>query len=168
MIEKINEMNADLQVAFLLTLSEKVICMLSNSSGYKDAVEAIDLCWSWVENKNISGDTIYQFLDNADETGLFILMQFEENELKMKAWNCIIDAIAFADWKAYIEQGEKYLPAPIESVDEDLFNHFLNNFLEINQGTDEMIYRLIDSLQDNYSNNKIDANIRKQILSSIE
>lgn len=53
-------------------------------------------------------------------------------------------------------------------MDEDLFHHFLNNFLEINQGTDEMIYRLIDSLQDNYSNNKIDANIRKQILSSIE
>ncbi|MFY0781056.1 Imm6 family immunity protein [Peribacillus simplex] len=164
MIEKINEMNADLQVAFLLTLSEKVIGMLSNSSGYKDAVEAIDLCWSWVENKNIPGDTIYQFLDNTDETGLFILMQFEESELKMKVWNCIIDAIAFTDWKAYIEQGEKFLPAPIESVDEDVIHHFINNFLEINHGKDGMIYRLIDILQDNYSNNKIDANIRKLFL----
>ncbi|MFJ8526921.1 Imm6 family immunity protein [Bacillus sp. NPDC094106] len=144
MLNRFKNLNADKQAGFLLGLSEIVIDVLSHSSGYEEAKETMIICWEWREYKQKSGDKIYYLLDDGTEfSGLFIRMEMDKGNLQEAVWNCIVDAVAYTDWQAYLHQKEKYLPSPIENVDEDLVQHFLDNFHEIKSINKELVEKFI-------------------------
>ena len=58
-------------------------------------------------------------------------MQDENDPVKELVWGCIVDAIAFTNWRAYQFENEQYMPAPIENVDESIILQFLDGFYEI-------------------------------------
>jgi hypothetical protein len=150
MFTKVTQLRSDAQVAYLLTLSETIIQKLSGSDGYEKASEALKACWDWVETKRVSGDCLYDFLDTIDETGLFILMQLEKDAVKQRVWICVVSAISYTTWKAYQERGEKYLPAPIEEVDEDFILYFIEQFHAIGARYKEISEKLLQFLLENH------------------
>jgi hypothetical protein len=99
-----------------------------------------------VETKRVSGDFLYAFLDTIDETGLFILIQLEEDAAKQRVWNCVVSAVTYTTWKAYQERGEKYLPAPVEKFDEDLILYFIEQFHAIGGRYKEISDKLLQFL----------------------
>jgi hypothetical protein len=163
----IRNLSSDGQVAFLLALSNKIVDIISTSVGYEQAKEALEVCWSWVEKKNVTGDNIYEYLDNEDETGLVIQMQFEEDGRRVNVWNCIVDAIAFTSWKAYQHDGEKHLPAPIEEVDEDLIDHFLTAFHAVDSSNAQITERLVNYLLENYPTENSNPIVKNEIMKAI-
>ena len=46
---------------------------------------------------------------------------------KISAWDCIIDAVAYVSRAAYEKEGVKYLPEPIEIVDDNIFTHMVQS-----------------------------------------
>ncbi|XEC94343.1 Imm6 family immunity protein [Paenibacillus tarimensis] len=166
-MSNINQLSSDAQVVFLLILSSKIIDIISTSDGYQEAKEALEVCWNWVENKDVSGDSIYEYLDNGDETGLLIQMQYEKDEQKVNVWNCVVDAIAFTNWKAYQNDGEKYLPAPIEAVDEDLINHFITSFNLVDSSDASIIERVENYLLTNFPSSNSSLIVKSEIMKAI-
>jgi len=147
MLEELKNIERKKQVAFYLGLSENIINLLKNSEFYKDARKALDLCWKWFESKQVSGDEIYTLLDDGTEfNGLFIQMQMDEDEANEAIWECVVAAISFVNKEAYESEKALYLPAPIENVDEELINHFLENYSLIdgdNKSTEEDFLRYL-------------------------
>ncbi|SMO52360.1 Imm6 family immunity protein [Melghirimyces algeriensis] len=128
----------DKQVAFYLGLSETVIPFLHKSEFYLDARQALDLCWEWFETKQVSGDEIYTLLDDGTEFGgLFMQMQMDEDQTNETTWECIVSAVSFVDYQAYVYEGERFLPALIENVDavdDELIHYFLECYVSMDQG----------------------------------
>lgn len=147
MLATFKSLESNAQVAFLLGLSETIVELLSSSLEYEDVTNALKVCWEWFENKRYSGDEIYYLLDDGTEFfGLYMQMQDESNPLRELVWGCIVDAVSFTDWKAYQYRGEKYLPAPIENVDEDLVQQFLDSFYRIKDTNKDMATNFISYL----------------------
>lgn len=123
----------DKKIIFYLGLSEFIVQSLSDNNFFEDARNTLDICWKWFESKIPTGDEIYTLLDDGTEFGgLFIQMQMDENEENEAKWDCIVDAVSFVNKQAYILEGARYLPAPIENVDDKLIIHFLDRFHSIN------------------------------------
>ena len=53
----------------------------------------------------------------------------EKDEKKISAWDCIIDAVAYVSRVAYEKEGVKYLPEPIEIVNDNIFTHMMNSLI---------------------------------------
>ncbi len=131
-MDKWTGLSSDKQIIYYLGLSEFVIQTLHGNNYYIDARKALDICWEWLETKIPTADEIYNSLDDGTEFGgLFIQMQMDEQEENEAKWDCIVDAVSFVNKHAYIFEGAKYLPAPIENVDDELINHFIECFYNI-------------------------------------
>jgi len=65
-------------------------------------------------------------------------------------WNCVVSAILFTAWKAYKYNNEKYLPAPVEEVDEDLSVFFIDNYIAVNAQNKDIPNELLEFLLANY------------------
>lgn len=123
----------DKKIVFYLGLSEFIVQSLSDNIFFEDVRTTLDICWRWFETKIPTGDEIYTLLDDGTEFGgLFIQMQMDENLENEAKWDCIVDAVSFVNKQAYIFEGARYLPAPIENVDDELIIHFLDGFYSIN------------------------------------
>ena len=88
--------------------------------------EAIEVSWKWVHTEENVGEVLYNFLDN-EENGFTLFQEMEEDEKKISAWDCIIDAVAYVSRAAYENEGIKYLPEPIEIVDDNIFTHMVQS-----------------------------------------
>lgn len=105
-------------------IGERAAKYFDNDAIKSQVADALNLAKMWNESED-TGELLYDFLDN-DEHGFTIYQENEEDEIKINAWNCVIDAIEFVSKIAYLESGIKYLPEPIEIVDDDIFDHMEN------------------------------------------
>ncbi|WP_260450255.1 Imm6 family immunity protein [Listeria booriae] len=157
MLTYFGEINSNGQVALLLALSETVSSKISNAKNFSIAREGLDACWKWLEEKKTVADDLYWYLENLDDTGILTVMQTEEDEVKLKAWICIADALAFTIKEAYDFQGDKYLPATIEAVDINTVEEFDTNFddiYELTSANKEKIMKYFLEVQANQQINK--------------
>lgn len=59
-----------------------------------------------------------------------LLQEFEEDDIKVSAWNCIIDAIAIVSRMAYERMGQRFFPEAIEIiVDDSTFSHMISSLI---------------------------------------
>lgn len=105
-------------------------------------------------------------MDNEDN-GITIIQEMSDNEVDITAWNCIIDAVAYNSRKAFEKEGVKYYPEPIALVDDTLVEHFIDCFRECIENSDIYIQR-IGSLLVNYNNEKIENDIRTEVLRELQ
>lgn len=153
MLNKFEKLNADKQVLFLLGLCETVVGRLSTSPNFEAVKNTLEICWEWLQNKEHLAEEIYNLLDNGtEETGLFMLMQDETEELKELAFGCIVDAVSYTNWLAFKNGGREYLPAPIENVDESVVEQFLDGFYQIKQANRFIAERLMTILEQTNEN----------------
>ncbi len=83
---------------------------------------AIEIASAYIRTEKGDGELLYNFLDNEND-GFTVLQEMEADEKTKDAWDCIIDAIAYVAKEAYLANGEKYFPEPIEMVDDTVFAH---------------------------------------------
>jgi hypothetical protein len=107
-----------------IELGERAAKYIDDDAIKRLIADAFNIAKEWNRLED-AGEVLYDFLDN-EEHGFTIYQENEEDEIKINAWNCIIDAIAFVSKMAYLESGVKYLPEPIEIVDDDIFDHMIN------------------------------------------
>lgn len=113
---------------FAIKLAEKASSYLKESTVKSFINEAIEICWKWVHTEENLGEVLYNFLDN-EENGLTLFQEMEENRQNICAWDCIIDAVAYISRAAYEKEGIKYLPEPIEIVDDNIFTHMMHSLV---------------------------------------
>ena len=113
---------------FAIKLAEKASSYLQESNIKNLINEAIDICWKSVHTEENLGEVLYNFLDN-EENGFTLFQEMEENKKNISAWDCIIDAVAYISRVAYEKEGIKYLPEPIEIVDDNIFKHMMHSLL---------------------------------------
>lgn len=124
-ITKLEQKN---KCTFAIKLAEKASSYLQESNVKGLINEAIEAGWRWVYTEENLGEVLYNFLDN-EENGFTLFQEMEEDEKSISAWNCIIDAIAYVSKSAYEKEGVKYLPEPIEMVDDNIFTHMVHSLI---------------------------------------
>ena len=92
---------------FAIKLAEKASSYLQESNVKGLINEAIEVSWKWVHTEENVGEVLYNFLDN-EENGFTLFQEMEEDEKKISAWDCIIDAVAYVSRAAYENEGIKY------------------------------------------------------------
>lgn len=113
---------------FAIKLAEKASSYLQECNGIGLINEAIETSWKWVHTEENLGEVLYDFLDN-EENGFTLFQEMEEDEKNISAWDCIIDAVGYVSRAAYEKEGVKYLPEPIEIVDDNIFNHMIHSLI---------------------------------------
>lgn len=128
------------------------IKVLSALRGYLNGDEAacvdgaLKICQAWSKDHSLDiAVELYNYID-GEERG-FTLYQEAEEDVKMIAlWNCIIDSAAYICRGAFESQGAKYFPEPIELVDEDIFIHLEESFLQFSGNRDELDKMISDCI----------------------
>lgn len=129
------------KIKFCLVIAEKAEEYLDKKEAKTLVESALKRSWEWMENKCDIAEELYNYLD-SEENGFTTFQECETDERSVAAWNCIIDAISFVCKSAYLEAGMKYLPEPIESVDDDTIDHMIESFLLCNGGDENQVEKL--------------------------
>lgn len=131
------------KVIFAIRLAEKAnfYLQVDNQNIVK---KALSLCWKWIETESDLGDELYFFLDN-EENGFTLLQEFEEDDIKVSAWNCIIDAIAIVSRMAYERMGQRFFPEAIEIVDDSTFSHMISSLISCDDTEKDYIASVYDA-----------------------
>lgn len=157
-MNQFNNLSVAAKVVYLLSLSDLIISNISSSEGYEVAIESLEKCWDWVNNKNIKAYNLYLYLENMDETDVMTYMQFQDDINKEKVWICIANALAYTVWAAYQYEKEKFLPQTIESVDYETIESFITNFNQVYMNSN-LSDKLLHYLETNYPNGMINKSI---------
>lgn len=135
MIDFISSITIRARVAFYLAIAESLFNVIKkDEKGYAEARNALDKCWKWLEGEEVAGDTLYESLENEDDTGLLVFGSMAAgNPLKLAVWNTLATALMYVIWQAYEVEGEKYLPQTIEEVNETMIDDLLSCASESDQ-----------------------------------
>mgnify|MGYP001624376669 CR=1 FL=1 len=127
----IAKLTQDGKCIFAIKLAERASSYLQAMDASNLINEAIQVAWDWIHKREDVGEILYDFLDN-EENGFTLIQEMEQNEKNINAWNCIIDALAYISKVAYENEGVRYLPEPIESVDDNIFSHMIQSLILCN------------------------------------
>lgn len=127
-ITKLDQKN---KCIFAIELTEKASTYLQERNVKSLINEAIKVAWKWVHTKENVGEILYDFLDN-EANGFTLFQEMEKDQKNISAWNCIINSLAYVSRVAYEKEGVKYLPEPIEIVDDNIFIHMIQSLILCN------------------------------------
>ena len=144
------------QLYLMLVYSEAILSHMETE--YKPQIRvALDACWSFVENKNKTGKELYSLLDDGtDFKGIFIYMQLDENEANLPSWDNLSYAIGATAKEAYLLDNQQ-LPSPLENIDSNLIELFIENLKEINIDFYNHVEEVKNFVQSDSSPSKVDA-----------
>lgn len=142
-IETILQSNDYKKVEYALLVSEKVIINIKNNQEkYLVAKEAINKCRAWVKNRELSGDDLYELLDNPECTGISEFAMEEDDISMINTWNLLVDIVAYTSWIAYKNENAKYLPQALEGIREENIKDILENAIETGFVTEQDILNM--------------------------
>lgn len=162
----IDKLQKELKVGFILTVAERVFSVISkDDERYPDGREALDKCWLWVESHSVTGDDLYELIDNADFTGISEFAEEEDLDIA-RIWSLLVDAVAYTSWEAFKNEKVKYLPQSLESINTDSISIFLESAVETSFITEEEIKRMETSIVD-YKNTHTEIPINREKFKNI-
>lgn len=149
MLEHFLTLSPRSQVACLVQLSEKVVDRLRGIEGYVEAKRALSRCADWSKDQREKGDDLYSLLeDGSDESGLFnYIGDIEMEEETEQVWDCVVSTVAYAAYWAYAYEGQKYVPQTLESIDEELIEHFLTSFYALDPSPQQIVAETIAEVE---------------------
>ncbi|GGB57492.1 hypothetical protein F3157_14970 [Virgibacillus dakarensis] len=144
----------DVKVGFVLTIGEEVFGVINkNDERYNDGREALDKCWIWVEDKGVSGDDLYELIDNAEFTGISEFAE-DENDIEIASlWTLMVDIVSYTAWKAYKREEAKYLPQALEGIEEESMAILVDSAIETTFISNEKIEIIEQRMLDQFSVN---------------
>ncbi|MEK4799328.1 Imm6 family immunity protein [Thermoactinomyces sp. FSL K6-2592] len=153
-MEWIENVSSEAKVAFLLTLTEKIMHKIENYKWYGLTRRTMDMCWEWLEEKKHSGDELYLKIDN-DVDGLahikgvaFVDDQPDPQEKAL--WFCVTQAAFYVTWQAYEYEEEEYVPQAIEMTDDEVIDWFMEKIVKVDGYQEEWAERLREYLLKNH------------------
>ncbi len=67
----LDNLQDEVKVGFILTVAERVFSIISkDAERYPEGRETLNKCWLWVESHAVTGDDLYELIDNAYFTGI--------------------------------------------------------------------------------------------------
>ncbi len=128
------------KVGFAIAVGEKVFTYISKEDDrYFEGRKALDICWKWLDNEDISGDDLYEIIDNPECTGISEYAEDEEDLNIAKLWCVLVDIVAYAAWIEYKRENAKYLPQALEGISEDSLLVLIESAVETTFITEEEI-----------------------------
>lgn len=153
-VNEIIKTSKKVKAAFALAIAEIVVDELkSDEEGYLIAKEGMQLSWSWIENENISGDTLAEYIDSPTETDLGIREEYYgDNQNMISALVVLTLAIGLVARFAYELEGNRNMSTPIwETTEESL--HDIVEFASNTTLYDERkVEKIIECLTNNHDN----------------
>lgn len=150
-LQMLNNFKEEVKVGFIISISEKIFSRINIiDEQYVYAREALDKCWIWVESDGISGDDLYELIDNAEGIGISEFAEDEENINIAKAWLFLVDTVSYTAWNAYKKENTKYLPQALEGIKEESFIILLESAVETSFITKDEIAIMEQRLLLNY------------------
>ena len=134
-MNRFNRLSEEAKEIYLLQLCEVLVEKLANCAGYEIAVQAIEKCYEWIEEKSIDGDELYFYLENVDENDIMTYMQIDKNEANEAIWMCIANSLSYIIKAAYQFEKQEYMPETIECVDEETIESFFDNIAKAFNGS---------------------------------
>jgi hypothetical protein len=139
------------RAAFYLAIAESLFSVIKQEDeGYPQARKSIDMCWMWVEGKSVKADTIYEHFTNEDDVDVLSTASAIEDPVKSPAWNCVVTALYYVIWQVYKAEGEKYLPADVDEVNEEIIYDHLANAKKSKNFHEHQFENLKEYLLENY------------------
>ncbi|MFY4775058.1 Imm6 family immunity protein [Metabacillus sp. RGM 3146] len=149
-IDLIYDLEDNIKVAFALAIAEKAFDVIEkDDERYLDGRKALDTCWAWVESYSVSGDEIYELIDNAEFEGISEFAEDEEDLNIARMWSLLVDTVAYTAWQAYKKEKTKYLPQALEGIKEDSLDVYYQSALETSFITNEQIQNMKRQLMKN-------------------
>jgi len=153
-LQVINRLNDEVKVGFVITIAEKVFSVIEkDDERYIDGRNALDKCWLLAENNSISGDELYEMIDNPECTGISEFAEDEEDLNIGRIWSLLVDTVSYTSWKAYKKEKTKYLPQALEGIKEDSLLVFIESAVETTFITKEELDVMEQHLLANYQTN---------------
>ncbi|MEC1448540.1 Imm6 family immunity protein [Bacillus haynesii] len=104
----LDNLKDEVKVGFVLTVAERVFSVISkDDERYPEGREALNKSWLWVESYAVTGDDLYELIDNADFTGISEFAEEEEDLNIARLWSLLVDAVAYTSWEAYKKRKSK-------------------------------------------------------------
>jgi len=127
-MEFFNKITVRARTSFYLSIAEKLFEGLNKTDeGYVQAKEALEHSWKWLNGDLITGDQLYEYLENEKDTGLMVFgYRYKNDPVKVLIWKILITSLMYTIWQAYQMENEKYLPQTIEDVDETIIDDFMS------------------------------------------
>ena len=120
LIEEVLRLDDLRQAVFRVALAKQVQPILASSRHYHYALRAMELCWQWIDHRDVAGNTLYEAYCNEEDWGaapaMDIAFNRDHDPFMGHAWGCIVGAIAYAAYCAFTAEGA---PVP-EDVKNDL------------------------------------------------
>lgn len=144
--------NEDAKVAYVLTLTEKILDQTKNYEWHYLVRRIMDMCWEWVEEKKYSADDIYYEFDDEDDALVYIegYKEVEENPQLQLIVFCMFDGLCYAIWKAYQYEGERSVPQYFESESDQSIDEFMKKIRKVDGYQEDWTERLKQYLLENY------------------
>ncbi|MBH8601505.1 Imm6 family immunity protein [Thermoactinomyces sp. CICC 23799] len=172
-----NYVNDDAKVAFVLTLTERVIDKLVNYRWYSQIRETMNMCWEWVEGKKYRGDELYDQLEDDEDQGLFVVY-IEEIDCEMpvsgdpqvkQVFDCVLYAAACATRQAYVYDGElNHCPQTVNIAHDEFIDEvFMEEIKKVDGYQEEWAERLKQYLMKNHPAGRDKKMKREELLNLI-
>ena len=84
-------------------------------------------------------------------------MQLDEDETNVPSWDNISYAVGSTAKEAYLFDNQKQLPSPLENIDSNLIELFIENLKEINIDFYNNVEEVKNFVQSDSSPSKVDA-----------
>jgi len=127
-MDHVRQLDQFRQTVFYVGLAELVQPTLVKSTDYGYAVRAIEMCWDWIEQRNVSGLEMFCLYHNEDDYGVEPAMSVEHDPLMWNTWGCISRALLYTAYCAYLDEG-KTLPETVEGMGSpEIMGYFMDYF----------------------------------------
>lgn len=162
------KLRTDDKVLGAIIVSEKVFMAIDKADErYSDGREALDNCWKWYENRGISGDDLYEIIDNAECVGISEFAEMEEDLNIARLWSLLVDTVAYVSWVAYMEEKAMYLPQMIEGIGEESITIIIESAIKTGFITKSEIDELLNELVINARNGVSKVVNKEDVLNTI-
>ena len=149
--QQLMELKDEVRVGFAIIIAEKILLEIEKTDErYIDGRAALDKCWIWVENKGISGDDLYELIDNAECRGISEFAEKENDKNIARLWSLFVDVVAYTSWTAFKREKMKYLPQMIEGIKENSLIILIESAIETTFITKEEIEAVAKQLISKY------------------
>lgn len=166
--QQLMELKDEVKVGFAIVIAEKVFLAIEKTDErYIEGREALNKCWIWVENNSISGDDLYELIDNAECIGISEFAEKENNLNIARLWSLLVDVVAYTSWTAFKREKMKYLPQMLEGIKENSLIILIESAIETAFITKEEIEAIAKQLISKYCLENNNVAIKKEDLINI-
>lgn len=165
-----DNISVDAKVAYILTLTEKLVEQTKNYEWYGLIRRVLNMCWEWVEEKKYEADDIYYEFDDEDDAVVYIegYKEVQVNPRLKFLFFCIFDGLCYAIWKAYQYEGEQhFVPQYFESESDQSIHEFTKKIKQVDGYQEEWAERLKEYLLENYPAGSDKKIKREELLNQI-